>query len=81
MDSLFGSSDSYCLTAVGLVFYRSKAVAVQAVSMMIPLNPEVTIRNSNVSVLVAQSPEEMDKQKENVTQASLLITLGSHCAK
>lgn len=40
--------------------YRSKTVAVQTVSMVIPLQPEVTVRDSNVSVLVAESPEEKE---------------------
>lgn len=39
--------------------HRSKAVAVQTVSMMIPFNPEVTIRNSNILVLVAKSPDKV----------------------
>ncbi len=42
--------------------YRSEAVAVQTVPVMIPLDPEVPVRNSNVPVLVAQSPEEKRKK-------------------
>ncbi len=38
--------------------YRSEAVAVQTVSVMVALEPEVTVGNSDVSVLVAQSPAE-----------------------
>lgn len=37
--------------------YRPEVVAVQTVAVMIPLDPEVTIWHSHVSVLVAQSPE------------------------
>lgn len=43
--------------------YRSEAVAVQTVSVMIPLDPEVTVGNSNVSVFVAQSPEGRQKER------------------
>lgn len=46
----------------GLRSYRSEAVAVQTVSVMIPLDPEVTVGNADVSVLVAQSPEGKRKR-------------------
>ena len=36
--------------------HRAKAVAVQTVTMMVALNPEVTIRDSDITILVAQSP-------------------------
>lgn len=37
-----------------LTLYRPKTVAVQTVSVMVPLDPEVTIGDTNVAVLVAQ---------------------------
>lgn len=42
--------------------HRSKAVAVQTVAVMISLDPEVTIWNSNIAVLVGQSPDEVSLQ-------------------
>lgn len=36
--------------------YRAEAIAVQTVSVMIPFYPEVTIRDPDVTVLIAQSP-------------------------
>lgn len=36
--------------------YGAKAVAVQTVSVMIAFDPEVTIRDSDITILVAQSP-------------------------
>lgn len=41
---------------VSVCVYRAKAIAVQTVSVMITFNPEVTIRDSDVTILVAQSP-------------------------
>lgn len=43
--------------------YRSEAVAVQTVSVMIALDPEVTVGNSHISVFVAQSPEGRRKER------------------
>lgn len=57
----------------GFWSYRSEAVAVQTVSVMIPLDPEVTVGNSNVSVLVAQSPEGKRKEGDFVFNQAFLI--------
>lgn len=60
----------------GFRSYRSKAVAVQTVSVMIPLNPEVTIRNSNISVFVAESPER--KRTEDLVFNQAIRQSGIH---
>lgn len=46
--------------------YWSKAVAVQTVSMVIPLNPEMTVGDLNVSILVAQSPVKSKAENKNI---------------
>lgn len=56
--------------------HRSEAVAVQTVSVMIPLEPEVTVRNTNVSVLVAQCPDEVSLQANDPLDDLLLGILG-----
>lgn len=56
--------------------HRSEAVAVQTVSVMIPLDPEVTIRDSNISILVAQSPDEVSLQANDPLDDLLLGILG-----
>lgn len=54
----------WCWSTCVCVFvsYRSEAVAVQTVSVVIALDPEVAVRDSNVSVLVAHRPGETEKQ-------------------
>lgn len=47
--------------------YRAEAVAVQTVSVMVALDPEVTIWDSDVTVLVAQGP---GVKREDVLTAS-----------
>ena len=52
--------------------YRSEAVAVQTVAVMIPLDPEVTVGDSDVSVLVAQSPEETQQGQVHLMHGSTI---------
>lgn len=58
--------------------HRSEAVAVQTVAVMIPLDPEVTVRDSNIPVLVAQSPDEVSLQANDPLDDLLLGVLGGH---
>lgn len=51
----------FSLSSKGLsrkVAYRSKAVAVQTVALMVPLDPKVAIRDSQIAVLIAKRPGE-----------------------
>lgn len=43
--------------------YRSKAVAVQTVPMMVPLNPKVAIGHPHKAVLVAKCPVEREREE------------------
>lgn len=44
--------------------YRSKAVAVQTVAMMVSLYPKVPIRNPHIAILIAKSPGGSRRQRE-----------------
>lgn len=47
------------------MIYRSKGIAVEAVAMMIALNPQVSVWNPYVTVFIAQSPD--NKQTRDYT--------------
>lgn len=56
--------------------HRPKAVAVQTVSVMVALDPEVAVGNADVAVLVAQSSDEVSLQADDTLDDLLLRILG-----
>lgn len=66
-------TNARALACVCVCVYRAEAVAVQTVSVMVALDPEVTIWDFDVTILVVQSPAV---KTEDVLMAPLVATEG-----